>query len=124
MKSRIKKVNKRLDKTLKIINHKYTPREVLDLWNGKKITPHSNTCTCDDCLGIGVQHPKLLVFDGAKYHKVITFTESDGHQFADSIEFETDENSRWRVKHYQDRWMEKKDMIKFYELILNVIKKL
>lgn len=65
-----------------------------------------------------------LVFDGSTYHKIIAFKESDGHQFADSIELEMDALKRWRVKHYQERWMEKKDMIKFYELMLDVIKKL
>lgn len=106
MTNKFKKVNKRLDKTFQVIDHKYTPEEIEQLWLGTK------------------PKDKSLVFDGAKYHKILTFTESDGHQYAESIELETDENGRWRVKHYQERWMEKKDMIKFYELILAVIKKI
>ena len=123
MAKKFKKVNKRLDKINKIVAHKYTPNEILNLWNGKK-TSHNNTCTCDDCLGIGVPHPEFLVLDSQHFHKVITLRESDGHQFADSIELELDALKRWRVKHYQERWMEKKDLQKYYELILNVIKKL
>lgn len=122
MKKKIKKINKRLDKTFQVVNHKYTPKEIEDLWNGK--TPHKNTCTCDDCLGIGLPHPEFLVLDSQHFHKILTFRESDGHQFADSIELELDAMKRWRLKHYQERWMEKKDLQKYYELILNVIKKL
>ena len=106
MQKRIKKVNKRLDKTFQVINHKYTPKEIEDLWNSK--TPH----------------PEFLVLDSQHFHKILTFRESDGHQFADSIELELDALKRWRLKHYQERWMEKKDLQKYYELILNVIKKL
>lgn len=88
-------------------NKKYTPDDVKHIW-----------------LNSGTNPNKELTFDGATFHKIIAFKESDGHQFADSIELEMDALKRWRVKHYQERWMEKKDMIKFYELILNVIKKL
>lgn len=123
MKKRTKKINKSLDKVLQTIDKTYTAQDVKDVWDRKK-TPHENTCTCDDCLGIGITHPEFLVLDSQHFHKILTFRESDGHQFLDSIELELDAMKRWRLKHYQERWMTKKDLEKYYQLILNVIKKL
>lgn len=74
--------------------------------------------------GVQIINPEFLVLDSQHFHKILTFRESDGAQFADSIELELDALKRWRIKHYQDRWMTKKDLQKYYELILNVIKKL
>lgn len=66
----------------------------------------------------------FLVLDSQHFHKILTFRESDGHEFADSIQLEQDALKNWRLKHYQERWMTKKDLEKYYQLILNVIKKL
>ena len=66
----------------------------------------------------------FLVLDSQHFHKILTFRESDGHEFADSIQLEQDALKNWRLKHYQERWMTKKDLEKYYQLILNVSKKL
>lgn len=87
---------------------KYTPQSIHDVWFNPK----------------PLENDTFFVFDGSTYHKIITFVESDGHKFADSIQLEMDALKRWRVKHYQERWMEKQDLQKYYQLMLNIIKKL
>ena len=98
MKKKIKKINKTLDKFVKTIDKSYSPKDVEDIWNDAKPTKKDYD---------------FLVLDSMQYHKLLTFTESDGHQFADSIELEQDALKRWRLKHYQERWMTKKDLEKY-----------
>lgn len=110
MKKKVKKINKTLDKFVKTINKTYTPKEVENIWNNTKPKTKENY--------------DFLVLDSTQYHKLLTFTESDGHQFADTIELEQDALKNWRLKHYQERWMTKKDLETYYKLIVKIIEKL
>lgn len=86
----------------------FTPKEIEDAWKNTKPSPHELN----------------LTLDSTNYHKVIAFRDSDGQSFADSIELEVDALKRWRLEHYQERWMTKEDLEKYYQLILKIIKKL